>query len=77
MLHQRFDNTLFDKHIGFQCVHEIEFEDDLRACEPMDAHRRENRLRPEKVARHIRRWDWTHRSDLPAPLYANTLRDHR
>ena len=27
MLHQRFDNTLFDKHMGFQFVYEIEFKD--------------------------------------------------
>jgi Staygreen protein len=74
MLHQRFDNTLFDTHIGFQFVYKIEFKDVLRAGEPMETHRRENRLRPEKVARHIRRWDWTHGSDLPAPLYANPLR---
>ena len=46
---QRFDNPLFDKHIGFQFVYEIELRKLERAGEPIDTHQRENRLRPEKL----------------------------
>lgn len=76
---QRSDNTLFDKHISFQFVYEIEFKDVLRKGKPMDRHRRENRLRLQKLhVKHVagigptdpispRRYTLTH-SDIAAEL---------